>query len=91
MLSRPTVPLTRATRLGDETLMRLAQKYGRSAAQILIRWNIQQGTVPIPKANQRQHLEENINVFDFEIGKDDVKLLNGLNEGYSSLGYLPYI
>ncbi len=84
-------PLTRATRLNDAALMQLAQKYRKTAAQILIRWNIQQGTVPIPKANQKHHLEENINVFDFEIGKDDIKLLNGLNEGYSSLGYLPYI
>ncbi len=84
-------PLTRATRLGDERLVRIAQKYGKSPTQILIRWNIDQGAVPIPKANQRRHLEENIDVFDFEIARSDLRLLNSLNEHYSSLGFLPYI
>lgn len=84
-------PLTRATRLDDETLGQLADKYHKTPAQILIRWNLQLGTVPIPKANQRKHLEENINVFDFEINDEDMQILNNLNEGYSSLGSLPYI
>lgn len=84
-------PLTRAKRLDDEILNQVAQKYGKSPAQILIRWNLQLGTVPIPKANQRHHLEENIDVFNFEISDSDIKLLNDLNEEYSSLGGLPYI
>lgn len=84
-------PLTRATRLDDKTLLQLSEKYQKNPAQILIRWNLELGTVPLPKANQKKHLEENINVFDFEISADDVDLLNSLNEGYSSLGILPYI
>lgn len=84
-------PLTRAKRLNDEALTEIAGHYGKSATQILIRWNLQLGTVPLPKANQRKHLEENINVFDFEINADDMATLNGLNETYSSLGGLPYI
>jgi 2,5-diketo-D-gluconate reductase A len=65
-------------------------KYNKSPAQILIRWNLQLGTVPIPKANQKKYLEKNIKVFDFEISEDDMKLLSDLNEEYSSLGSLPY-
>ena len=84
-------PLTRANRLDDEMLLQVAKKYNKTTPQILIRWNMQQGTVPIPKANQRQHLEENIDVFDFEISESDIKLLNDLNEYYSSLGGLPYV
>ena len=84
-------PLTRAERLDDNVLVELAEKYQKSPAQILIRWNLQQGTVPIPKANQKKHLEENIDVFNFEISDDDIRLLNSLNEEYSSLDYLPYI
>lgn len=84
-------PLTRATRLDDETLVQTASKYGKTTAQILMRWNLQQNYVPIPKANQRRHLEENINVFDFEISENDIEQLNGLNEHYSSLGFLPYV
>lgn len=83
-------PLTRKEQLEDETLNQIVQKYGKSPAQILIRWNLQLGSVPLPKANRKEHLEENINVFDFEITDDDMKLLNSLNEKYSSFGSLPY-
>lgn len=79
-------PLTHGKRLGDRTLLTLADKYGKSPAQVLIRWNLQLGTVPIPKANQRKHLEENLEVFDFEVTAEDMKRLSGLNETYSSLG-----
>ena len=84
-------PLTRATRLRDERLVSTAGRYGKTPAQILIRWNIQTGCVPIPKANQRRHLEENLDVFDFELSETDIAFLDGLNETYSSLGSLPYI
>ena len=84
-------PLTRTKRLDDDTLNYVAERHNKTAAQILIRWNLQLGTVPLPKANQRQHLEEDINVFDFEIREEDMKLLSSLNEKYSSLGSLPYV
>ena len=84
-------PLTRGKRLDDETLTKLAKKYEKSPAQILIRWNLQLGTLPIPKANQQSHLEENINVFNFEISEEDMRRLSNLNQHYSSLGELPYV
>lgn len=84
-------PLTRANRLKDQLLNEIGRRYNKSSAQILIRWNLQFGTVPIPKANQRQHLEENIDVFDFELNEDDMKQLGLLNEYYSTFGRLPYI
>lgn len=83
-------PLTRATRLAEDALAGVASTYERTPAQILIRWNLQRGTVPLPKANQRGHLEEDIDVFDFEIGSKDLALLTDLNERYSALGGLPY-
>jgi len=83
-------PLTRTKRLDDNTLGALAAKYGKTPAQMLIRWNLQRGTVPLPKANRREHLQENFQIFDFEISRDDMASINGLNEGYSSLGTLPY-
>ncbi|MFO7929676.1 MAG: aldo/keto reductase [Candidatus Humimicrobiaceae bacterium] len=83
-------PLTRTKRLNDETLIKIAKKYNKTPAQILIRWNLQLKTVPLPKANQKSHLKENIDVFDFEINNEDIRLLNDLNERYSSLGSLPY-
>lgn len=83
-------PLTRSKRLHEDRLEQVAEKYGKSPAQIITRWNLQRGTVPLPKANRRDHLQEDINVFDFEIGEEDMTVLNGLNERYSSLGELPY-
>lgn len=84
-------PLTRATLLDDSTLVAVASKYDRSPAQILIRWNLQFGSVPIPKANQKKHLDENLDVFDFAIRDEDMELLDSLNQAYSSLGRLPYL
>lgn len=83
-------PLTRGKRLNDPRLGEIACKYSKTLAQALIRWNLQRGTVPIPKANQRGHMEENINVFDFRLDENDMATLNGLNEAYSSLGSLSY-
>lgn len=60
-------------------------------AQILIRWNLETGVVPLPKANRRDHLQEDIPVFDFALGDDDLRTLNELNERYSALGSLPYV
>ncbi len=83
-------PLTRATRLDDESLRRVAAAYGKTPAQILLRWNLQLGVVPLPKANRREHLEENANIFDFELKEEDIGALSALNERYSALGGLPY-
>ena len=83
-------PLTRMRQLDDRTLSVLAGKYDKTPAQILIRWNLQHGTVPLPKASKRQHLAENLDVFDINLSKKDMEALDGLNERLSSLGKLPY-
>lgn len=71
--------------------MDISEKYGKTPAQLLIRWNLQMGTVPLAKANEKKHLEENLEVFDFEINDDDMRILSGFNEEYSSLDELPYV
>jgi diketogulonate reductase-like aldo/keto reductase len=84
-------PLTRATRLDDPKLNDIARRHGKSPAQVLIRWDLQRGVVPIPKANRRDHLEQNFDVFDFELNRAEMADLEALNEHYSSLGRLPYV
>jgi diketogulonate reductase-like aldo/keto reductase len=84
-------PLTRAERLDDEVLVDLARCHGKTPAQVLLRWNLQLGTVPIPKAGKIRHLEENLDVFDFELSTADMATLEDLNEHYSALGSLPYV
>lgn len=79
-------PLTRGQRLNEPILRSLAGTYQKTPAQILLRWNLQIGTVPLPKANRYDHMEENIDIFDFEIGKQDMVRLGDMNESFSSLG-----
>jgi 2,5-diketo-D-gluconate reductase A len=78
-------PLTRTKELEDPRLIDIAEDYDKSPAQLLIRWNIQLGVVPLPKANSWEHIEENIDVFDFEITADDMATLSGFNEQFSAL------
>ena len=58
----------------------LAQKYQRSIAQLLLRWNVQQGIIVIPKSKNKERLIENIDIFGFEISDEDIKRLNSLNK-----------
>lgn len=78
-------PITRAEKLDDDKLTEIAEHYDKTPAQILIRWNLQLGTVPLPKANSPAHLKDNINVFDFELSDEDMATLGNCNELYSAL------
>lgn len=82
-------PLTRGKRLSDGILQEIADRYAKTPAQIVLRWCIQADVVPLPKANQLQHLEDNLEVFDFVLSVDDMVVLNGMNEQYSALGDKP--
>jgi 2,5-diketo-D-gluconate reductase A len=84
-------PLTRGRRLGDAKLGPMAARYGKTPAQLMLRWNLQLGVAPLPKANHVQHQRENLNLFDFEILPQDMTRLNALNEHYSALGKLEYL
>lgn len=83
-------PLTRTNRLNDRTLNEIAGKYGKTPAQIMLCWSLQLGVVPLPKANRRKHMEENLQAFDFELEDEDMRKLSRLNEEYSALGQLQY-
>jgi 2,5-diketo-D-gluconate reductase A len=83
-------PLTRAERLDEPVLKKIAAQHEKTSAQVLIRWNLQLGTVPLPKANLLAHLEENFAVFDFELSDEQMNRLSELNQSYSALGSLSY-
>lgn len=82
-------PITRGKRLEHKALQELANKYNKAPAQIILRWDIQKGVVPLPKANRLEHLKENIDVFDFGLTAEDMSQLDELNEAFSSLGPKP--
>ena len=64
-------PLVRGKRLQDERLDNLAKKYQKTVAQLMLRWSIQHGLVVIPKSIHKDRIEENINIFDFQINVID--------------------
>ncbi len=73
-------PLTKARKLDDPKLVALADRYGKSAAQILIRWAIQQEMVVLPKSTNPERIRQNGDVFDFEISGEDMAYLETFNE-----------
>ncbi|TLZ91993.1 MAG: aldo/keto reductase, partial [Methanobacteriota archaeon] len=73
-------PLTRGRRLKDPVIKEIAAKYGRTPAQILIRWGLQHGLVVIPKSVRPERIRENADVFGFEIKSPDMARLDALDE-----------
>lgn len=73
-------PLTKGNQLDDPKLVEIAETYGKSPAQILIRWVLQHDVVVIPKSSSRQHIRENAEVFDFEISEEDMARLDSFDE-----------
>lgn len=74
-------PLTRGRRLKDPVIARIATKYGKTPAQVLLRWSLQQGFVAIPKSVRPERIRENAEVFDFALSPSDVRVLDGLENG----------
>lgn len=65
--------------LRDPVINRIAQAHGKSAAQIIIRWHIQEGFSVIPGSSNPKHIAENIDVFDFELSPDEMAAIRGLD------------
>lgn len=57
----------------------LAEKYGKTSAQVLLRWDMQRGVITIPKSVNQGRIQQNFNVLDFEISAADMQLIDGLN------------
>jgi methylglyoxal/glyoxal reductase len=74
-------PLTKGQRLGHPAIVAAAKKYGRTPAQILIRWALQHDLVVLPKSTKKERIIENAAVFDFSIAPEDMQILDGLDEG----------
>jgi diketogulonate reductase-like aldo/keto reductase len=77
-------PLTKGQKLEDPELVKLATKYGRSPAQILIRWSLQHGFVVLPKSARPERIAENARVFDFTLEDADMTALDGLDEALAT-------
>lgn len=66
--------------LKDPVITSIAQAHGKSAAQIILRWHIQEGFSVIPGSKNPQHIQENIDIFDVELTDDEMARIRGLNK-----------
>ncbi len=71
--------MTRGRDIGDPVIARIAERPGRTPAQVMLRWRLQHGFVVLPKYDHRERQVENAAIFDFELGADDVAELDGLD------------
>ena len=58
----------------------MAEKYGRSIAQLCIRWVLQKGLLPLPKSVHKERIFENAKLFDFEIAEEDMRYLDSIDD-----------
>lgn len=72
-------PLGSGRLLGDPTIAGIAAKHGKSAAQTIIRWHLQQGLIVIPKSVRQDRIAANFDVFDFELDAQDLETIAGMD------------
>jgi 2,5-diketo-D-gluconate reductase A len=65
--------------LRDDTVRRIAERLGRTPAQVLLRWCVQRGVPVIPKSTHRDRIEENARIFDFMLSDEDMAALDALD------------
>lgn len=66
-------------------LSKIGEKYGKSAAQVALRWNVQRGVVVIPKSVHKDRMEQNIDIWDFELSGEDMAEIDALDIGHSEI------
>ena len=67
-------------------LTKIGKKYGKSAAQVILRWNIDRGVIVIPKSTHEERIAQNIDVFDFRLSKEDMDEIASLDGGRTFFG-----
>jgi len=68
----------------NELLLSIGNKYHKSIAQVILRWLTQRGVIAIPKSVRKERMEENINIFDFELSGEDMEVIKALDTKMSS-------
>lgn len=71
--------------LQEQTIASLADKYGKTPGQIVLRWHVQLGAIVIPKSAQPERIRQNIDVFDFELDPDDVDSISAMDTGVADI------
>ncbi|GBF10921.1 aldo/keto reductase [Tepidibacillus infernus] len=75
-------PLMKGQIFGEPTIVEIAKKYNKKPSQIVLRWDLQHGVVTIPKSVHRDRIQENGDIFDFELTKEDMEAIDELNQNH---------
>lgn len=75
-------PLMQGQLFDNPVLQELANKYNKTVAQVILRWDLQNGVVTIPKSTKEHRIVDNANIFDFELTNEDMKQINNLNQNH---------
>jgi diketogulonate reductase-like aldo/keto reductase len=73
-------PLVRALKMKHPTIVSLSRKYKCTPAQLLVRWSLQHGYVPLPKSSKKERIAENADIGGFSIDDGDMETMDGLDE-----------
>src|ERR1700761_2349295 len=73
-------PLARALRMKHPTIVELSQKYDCNPGQLLVRWSVQHGFVPLPKSVKKERIQQNADIAGFSIDEGDMKAMDALDE-----------
>jgi 2,5-diketo-D-gluconate reductase A len=74
-------PIAQGKVLDDPAILRVAERYGKTASQVTLRWHVQRGDIVFPKSVTRSRVEENFDVFGFELSADDMAAITALDRG----------
>lgn len=75
-------PLMRGEILKEETLVKIAANHGKNPAQVILRWDLQHGVVTIPKSVRPERIEQNADIFDFELSQEEMAKIDALNQNH---------
>jgi 2,5-diketo-D-gluconate reductase A len=84
-------PLGQGTLIADEILAAIGRKYGKTPAQVILRWHLDNGLVVIPKSVTPSRMRENISVFDFKLDAEDMRIIEDLNDASGRVGPDPAV
>jgi 2,5-diketo-D-gluconate reductase A len=74
-------PIAQGDVLEDQTITRIAEDVGKTSAQVVLRWHIQRGDIVFPKSVTPSRMRENFELFDFELGSEDMEAISALDRG----------
>lgn len=72
-------PLMQGGLLEDPTIAKIAEKYGKSNSQVILRWDIQNGVITIPKSVRKERMAQNADIFDFSLTVEEMQIINAMN------------